>query len=69
MLVKRVTFNSKVTIIDDPQDHIELLFEYRRDDFLQRQADKIRMKHLLEPILCPRHRAKIYQAQKSKLKV
>jgi len=37
------------------------LHEARKSDFLQRQADKMRMEHLLNPILSTSHRQKIFE--------
>lgn len=62
MLKKKVSFDlSQIQYWYEPVEQSKALHEARKSDFLQRQADKMRMEHLLNPILSTSHRQKIFQ--------
>ena len=56
---KSVCFNLTPTVIYDPLDLTDELQQYRRNDDLQRKADKARIERILSPILTLEHRDKI----------
>ena len=56
---KSVCFNLTPTVIYDPLDLTDELQQYRRNDDLQRKADKARIERILSPILILEHRDKI----------
>ncbi len=57
---KKVYFNLTPTIIYEPLDVVDELKQYRRNNELQRRADKERIERNLSPILSSEHRYKIY---------
>ena len=57
---KRVYFNLTPTIIYDPVDMADELKQYRRNNEIQKKADKARIERILSPILSSEHRNKIY---------
>jgi hypothetical protein len=57
---KRVYFNLTPTIIYEPLDLVDELKQYRRNNEIQRKADKERIERILSPILSSEHRNKIY---------
>ena len=57
---KRVYFNLTPTIIYDPVDMADELKQYRRNNEIQKKADKARIERILSPILSLAHRYKIY---------
>jgi hypothetical protein len=60
-----VHFNLTPIIIYEPAELTDDLREYRRDTFLRKKADAIRLERLLSPILSMEHRLKIYQKMKA----
>ena len=57
---KRVYFNLTPTIIYEPLDLVDELKQYRRNNEIQRKADKERIERILSPILSSEHGNKIY---------
>jgi hypothetical protein len=57
---KKVYFNLTPTIIYDPVDMADELKQYRRNNEIQKKADKARIGRILSPILSLAHRYKIY---------
>jgi hypothetical protein len=57
---KKVYFNLTPTIIYEPLDVVDELKQYRRNNEIQKKADKERMERILSPILSLEHRYKIY---------
>ena len=57
---KKVYFNLTPTIIYEPLDLVDELKQYRRNNEIQRKADKERIERILSPILSSEHRYKIY---------
>ncbi len=57
---KKVYFNLTPTIIYEPLDLVDELKQYRRNNEIQRKADKERIERILSPILSSEHRNKIY---------
>jgi hypothetical protein len=57
---KKVHFNLTPTIIYDPVDMADELKQYRRNNEIQKKADKARIERILSPILSLAHRYKIY---------
>jgi len=53
---KRVYFNLTPTIIYEPLDLVDELKQYRRNNEIQRKADKERIERILSPILSSEHR-------------
>ena len=53
-------FNLTPTIIYEPLDLVDELKQYRRNNEIQRKADKERIERILSPILSSEHRNKIY---------
>ena len=58
---RQVMFSDNVYIILEPENLAEDLYQARKSDYYQRQADKDRMKRMLTPILSPNHRRNFYQ--------
>ena len=58
-LFKKVTFDSQVTIIYEPEDLAQALRESRQGVWQHRQANQLRQEQLLGPILSKHHRALI----------
>lgn len=56
---KKVTFTSALDVIYEDESMSEDLKLARISDFLTRQADRLRMERLLNPILAPAHRDKM----------
>lgn len=56
---KKVTFSSALDLIYEDESMSEDLKLARISDFLTRQADRLRMERLLNPILAPAHRDKM----------
>jgi len=57
---KKVHFDPILNIVEEPSELAEFLRQSRISDWVQRQADKMRMERLLNPILLPSHRLKKY---------
>lgn len=57
---KKVYFNLTPTIIYELLDVVDELKQYRRNNEIQRKADKERIERILSPILSSEHRYKIY---------
>ena len=57
---KRVYVNLTPTIIYEPLDLVDELKQYRRNNEIQRKADKERIERILSPILSSEHRYIIY---------
>ena len=60
---KRVRFSPYVTLISEPPELSKFLREARQSDYERRKADFHRLEKLLNKILSPNHREKIYQTR------
>ena len=58
---KRVCFDDNILVYEEPSELSYFLHQSRISDWNQRQLNKIRMEHLLNPILTIQHRLNMFE--------
>ena len=58
---KRVCFDDNILVYEEPSELSYFLHQSRISDWNQRQLNKIRMEHLLNPILTIQHRLNMFK--------